>query len=52
MWYVWDGGGAEYMGGTCGSGFCPLPTMSVVREVRGVDGVCRMCMCLSRGGAG
>ena len=26
--------------------------MSVVREMRGVGGVCEMCMCLARGGVG
>ena len=26
--------------------------MSVVRRVRGVGGVCEMCMCLARGGIG
>ena len=26
--------------------------MSVVREMRGVGGVCEMCMCLAQGGMG
>ena len=26
--------------------------MSVVRRMRGVDGVCEMCMCFARGGVG
>ena len=26
--------------------------MSVVREMRAVGGVCKMCMCLVRGGVG
>ena len=26
--------------------------MSVVRGMRGVGGVCKMCMCLTRGGVG
>ena len=26
--------------------------MSVVHEMRGVGGVCEMCMCLARGGVG
>ena len=29
-----------------------MPWMSVVRGMRGVDGVCEMCMCLARGGVG
>ena len=41
------------MSGTCGSGVLPrtgdVPEMSVVR---GVGGVCDMCMCLARGGVG
>ena len=40
-----------YMGGTRGSGVldsaCDVLEMSVVR---GVDGVCDMCMCVTRGG--
>ena len=26
--------------------------MSVIREMRGVGGVCEMCMCLAQGGMG
>ena len=41
------------MGGTRGSGVlssaCVVQEMSVVR---GVGGVCDMCMCLARGGVG
>ena len=42
---------SAYMGGTRGSGVlcsaCDVLEMSVVR---GVGGVCDMCMCLARGG--
>ena len=41
------------MSGTCGSG--ALSSTSDVLEmsvVRGVGGVCDMCMCLARGGVG
>ena len=45
--------GCEYM---CGSGFVSTADdvleMSVVREVRGVGGVCEMYMCLARGWVG
>ena len=45
--------GCERMGGTCGSSAVysadDVLKMSVVRGVRGVGGVCEMCMCLSRG---
>ena len=44
---------SAYMGGICGSGVlssaCDMLEMSVVR---GVCGVCDMCMCLARGGVG
>ena len=44
---------SAYMGGTRGSGVlssaCDVLEMSVVR---GVGGVCDMCMCLARGGVG
>ena len=52
---VWSGGGvvavSAYMGGTRGSGV--LASAGDVLEmsvVRGVGGVCDMCMCLARGG--
>ena len=42
------------MGGTRGSGFASTADdvleMSVVRVVKGVGGVCKMCTCLARGG--
>ena len=58
---VVDGGGvtvvsAGHVDGTRGS--CNVSSvadvlgMSVVREIRGVGGVCEMCMCLARVGAG
>ena len=37
----------EYMGGTRDSGFMSTAEMSVVR---GIGGVCEMCMGLARGG--
>ena len=37
------------MSGTCGSGVLPSPGDVLVR---GVGGVCDMCMCLARGGVG
>ena len=47
---------AWHVGGTCGSGILSSATdvlwMSVVRGLRGVGGVCEMCMCLARGGVG
>ena len=53
---VWSPGGVAavivYMGGTRGSGdfsACDVLEMSVVR---GVGGVCDMCMCLAWGGVG
>ena len=54
---VGSGGGvvavSAYMGGTHGSGV--LSSAGDVLEmsvVRGVGGVCNMCMCLARGGVG
>ena len=48
--------GSEYMGGTRGSGFVSTANdvleMSVVLGVRGICGLCEMCMCLARGGSG
>ena len=45
---------AEHVGGTRGSGIVSSAAdvlwMSVVRGMRGVGGVCEMCMCLARGG--
>ena len=44
---------SAYMGGTRGSGV--LASAGEVQEmsvVRGVGGVCDMCMCLARGGVG
>ena len=47
---------AGHVGGTRGS--CIVSSaadvlwMSVVRGMRGVGGVCEMCMCLARGGVG
>ena len=45
-----------HVGGTRGSGIVSSPAavlwMSVVREMRGVGGVCKMCMCLALGGIG
>ena len=45
-----------HVGGTRGSGIVSsaagLLWMSVVRGMRGVGGVCEMCMCLARGGVG
>ena len=47
---------AGHVGGTRGSGIvfsaADVLWMSVVRGMRGVDEVCEMCMCLSRGGVG
>ena len=47
---------AGHVGGTRGSGIVSSAAdvlwMSVVRVMRGVDGVCEMCMCLARGGVG
>ena len=48
--------GARHVGGTCGLGIVSSTSavlwMSVVRWMRGVGGVCEMCMCLARGGVG
>ena len=45
-----------HVGGTRGSGnvssTADVLSMSVVRRMRGVGGVCEMCMCLARGGVG
>ena len=45
-----------YVGCTHGSGIVPSAAdvlgMSVVRGMKGVGGVCEMCMCLARGGVG
>ena len=47
---------AGHVGDTRGSGIVSSAAdvlwMSVVRGMRGVDGVCEMCMCLARGGVG
>ena len=45
---------AAHVGDTRGSGSVSSAVlwMSVVRGMRGVDGVCKMCMCLARGGVG
>ena len=44
--------GYEYVGDTCGSGIvssaADILGMSVVRGMRGVDGVCEMCISLAR----
>ena len=56
-----DGGGAVvvsagHVGGTRGSGIVSsspyVLKMSVVCRMRGVGGVCEMCMCLAWGGLG
>ena len=48
------GAGHEHVGGTRGSGIVSSSAdvlgMSVVRGMRGVGGVCEMCMCLARDG--
>ena len=45
-----------YVGGARGSGIvsgaADVLGMSVVRGMRGVGGMCEMCMCLARGGVG
>ena len=45
---------AWHVGSTRGSGIVSSAAdvlwMSVVRGMRGVGGVCEMCMCLARGG--
>ena len=47
---------AGHVGGTRGSGIVSSAAdvlwMSVVRGMRGVGGVCEMCMCLARDGVG
>ena len=47
---------AGHVGGTRGSGIVSSVTdvlwMSVVRRMRGIGGVCEMCMCLARGSVG
>ena len=47
---------AGHVGGTRGSGIVSSAAnvllMSVVRGMRGVGGVCEMCMCLARVGVG
>ena len=47
---------AGHVGGTRGSGIvsntADVLWMSVVRVMRGVGGVCEMCMCLAQGGVG
>ena len=47
---------AGHVGGTRGSCFVSSAAdvlwMCVVRGMRGVGGVCEMCMCLDRGGVG
>ena len=43
---------SAYMGGTCGSGVLSgAGDVLEMRVVRGVCGVCDMCMCLARSGA-
>ena len=48
--------GAGHVSGTRVSGIVSSAAdvlwMSMVRGMRGVGGVCEMCMCLSRGGVG
>ena len=47
---------AGHVGGTCSSGIvsnaADMLEMSVMRGIRGVDGVNVMCMYLARGGVG
>ena len=47
---------AGHVGGTRGSGIVSSAAdvlwLGVVRGMRGIDGVCDMCMCLARGGMG
>ena len=44
---------SAYMGGTHGSGvFSSAGNVLEMRVVRGVGGVCDMCMCLARCGVG
>ena len=48
--------GNEYVSGTRGSGIvsgaADVLGMSVVRGMRGVGGVCELCMCYARCGVG
>ena len=48
--------GHECVGGTHGSGIVSraghVPGMSVVRGMRGVGGMCELCMCFARDGVG
>ena len=43
---------ARHVGGTCSSGILSSASvvlgMGMVREMRGVGGVCEMCMCMAR----
>ena len=47
---------AEHVGGTCCSGIESMAAdvlwMSLLRGMRGVGGVCKVCMCLAGGGVG
>ena len=47
---------AGHVDGTRGSGIVSTAAdvlwMNVVRGMRGIGGVCEMCMCLARGGVG
>ena len=47
--------GYKYVDGTCGSGYASSTAdvlgMSVVRGMRGVGGVCEMCMCCGNRGS-
>ena len=47
---------AGHVGGTHGSGIVSSAAdvlwMSAVRRMRGVGGVCEVCMCLARGSTG
>ena len=51
-----EGVGYEYMNGTRGSSIVSstdaVLEVSVIRGMRGVSGVCEVCMCLARGGVG
>ena len=60
---VGDGGsmvavsaGHEYVGGICGSGILSSAAdvlgIGVLHGMRGVGGMCELCMCLVRGGVG
>ena len=56
VWGTVVSAGHEYVGGTRGSGIVSSASdvlqMSVVRGMRGVGGLCEMCMCLDRGDIG